>query len=86
VRGGTLGARRGWYEPRVRRVEHPQPGRPLGDDETIAPADLAWARAALAPMGEHVRMEGIFGPEVALPDDGDASDQDRFLAWTGRHP
>lgn len=36
------------------------------------------------PMGEQSRQRGVFGPEITL--DGEASESDRFLAWTGRDP
>lgn len=58
-------------------------GRP--DLEVMDPADVAWAEAVMAPLGDQVRGDGILGPEVLL-DDPAASAQDRFLAWTGRRP
>ena len=54
------------------------------DLEAMSPADLVHARHQLAGAGDVVRSPGIFGPEVAVG--ADASDQDRFLAWTGRTP
>jgi len=59
-------------------------GAGLGDLEEIDDEDIARSRAQLAAVGDTVRMAGIFGEEVELPDG--ASNQDRFLAWTGRRP
>ena len=53
-------------------------------NEALDAADIAHARSALAPMGDVVRSPGIFGPAIDVPTD--ASPQDSFLAWTGRHP
>lgn len=52
--------------------------------EAIDPADIVWAHDAMSPMGNNVRMDGIFGPEVTVA--VNASPQDKFLAWTGRTP
>ncbi|MEO7398299.1 MAG: TIGR03086 family protein, partial [Ilumatobacteraceae bacterium] len=57
-------------------------GRP--DLEPIAADDLTRAARLLEPVGDTVRSPGIFGPPVEPS--VDATDQDRFLAWTGRHP
>ena len=46
--------------------------------------DVQIARELLAPVGDTLRMPGICGPEVPAPTD--ASEFDRFLAWTGRDP
>lgn len=59
-------------------------GAGLADLEALHPDDLAHAQAKLSVVGDTVRMAGIFGEPVPVPDD--ASDQDRFLAWTGRTP
>jgi uncharacterized protein (TIGR03086 family) len=52
--------------------------------ETMPAADVEWAQQALAPMGDNVRMNGVLGPEVRVPDD--ASAQDKLLGWAGRTP
>jgi uncharacterized protein (TIGR03086 family) len=52
--------------------------------EGLDAAAVAHVRRAFEPLGEIVRSPNVFGPAVELP--SDASDQDRFLAWTGRHP
>lgn len=56
----------------------------LAEHEVIDPADIEWARDTMAPLGDNVRTDGVLGPEIIAADD--ASDQDRFLAWTGRQP
>lgn len=38
----------------------------------------------LRGLGDAIRGPGVFGPEVPVPDD--ASAQDRFLGFIGRHP
>ncbi len=60
-------------------------GAGLSELEGIDDADIERSRTQLGSIaGDTVRMAGIFGPAVEVPDD--ASDQDRFLAWTGRRP
>ena len=61
-----------------------RPGAGLAELEEIDDEDIARSRAQLAVVGDTVRMAGIFGEEIEVPDD--ASNQDRFLAWTGRRP
>lgn len=55
-----------------------------GLDTSIQPKDIERCRRLLEPMGDNVRMPGIFGPAVEVT--ADATDQDRFVAWTGRDP
>lgn len=38
----------------------------------------------LRRLGDAIRGPGVFGPEVEVP--ADASEQDRFLGFIGRHP
>jgi uncharacterized protein (TIGR03086 family) len=59
-------------------------GAGLSEHERLDVADLTRARALLEPLGDAVRSPGIFGPAVEVPEG--ATDQDRFLAWTGRRP
>ena len=56
----------------------------LEDLATLDPVDVRHFRTALESAGDTVRMPGVFGPPVEVADD--ASEQDRFLAWTGRTP
>lgn len=53
-----------------------------GQEVALEPADMAAAREAMAPMGEHLRTPGAFGPELDPPPGADQ--QTAFLAWTGR--
>ncbi len=50
----------------------------------IDDADITRCRALLEPMGDNIRMPGIFGPEVKAP--SSASETEQFVAWTGRNP
>jgi uncharacterized protein (TIGR03086 family) len=60
-------------------------GAGLSHLERLHPDDVAHAQAKLSDIaGDTVRMAGIFGDPVEVP--ADASEQDRFLAWTGRRP
>jgi uncharacterized protein (TIGR03086 family) len=59
-------------------------GAGLADLEPFDPDDMARCIAGYETLGDTVRMAGIFGPAIDVP--ADASDQDRFLAWTGRTP
>ncbi len=59
-------------------------GAGLTELEDIDDDDIARSREQLSVVGDTVRMAGIFGAEVPIPDD--ASNRDRFLAWTGRQP
>ncbi len=59
-------------------------GAGLHDLEPLDPDDMARSREKMAAVGDTVRMAGIFGEPVPVPDD--ASEQDRYLAWTGRRP
>jgi hypothetical protein len=59
-------------------------GAGLADLEAIDADDMDDTRERMASVGDTVRMAGIFGDVVTVPDD--ASPQDRFIAWTGRRP
>jgi uncharacterized protein (TIGR03086 family) len=55
-----------------------------GQDTTI-PADLVTeCMEAVTPMDAMLRMPGVCGPAVAVPDD--ASAQDKLVAFMGRQP
>ncbi len=56
----------------------------LDDDATISNDDIERCRALMAPMGDNIRMPGIFGPEVeAGPSPTPTAS---FVAWAGRTP
>lgn len=60
-------------------------GHPLGIETELSDDLMAFAHHYIGRMpAEVVRKPGIFGPEVPVP--ADASERDRFLAWTGRSP
>ncbi len=56
--------------------------RATGQDETIAPDELARARADAEEWGEMARAPGVFGPPLDPPDGAD--EQTRLLAFLGR--
>lgn len=59
-------------------------GAGLHELEAISDDDIEHSRTQLAPVGDTVRMAGIFGAPVEVPED--SSEVDKFLAWTGRRP
>lgn len=59
--------------------------RALGLDDTLDPEEVtAVFETAKGYPSDAMRGNGVFGPEVAVPDD--ASEQDKLLAFTGRDP
>jgi uncharacterized protein (TIGR03086 family) len=58
--------------------------RATGLDERIDPDDVKRLREAAKHWGDAARSPGVFGPEIAVPDDAD--DQAKLLAFTGRQP
>ncbi|MDV2477553.1 TIGR03086 family metal-binding protein [Rhodococcus zopfii] len=56
--------------------------RATGLDETIAAADLDFVESAAAGMGESIRMEGVCGPALEVPEGADRTT--RVLAFLGR--
>jgi len=56
--------------------------RATGQDDTIAPDDVAWIMAATAGFGDAMRGPGAFGPELVPP--AGADDQTAMLAFLGR--
>ncbi len=56
----------------------------MPEHEELPAEEVALLDARLRPMGEVLRSPGVFGPEVAVPDD--ASPQDRLLGFLGRQP
>jgi uncharacterized protein (TIGR03086 family) len=58
-------------------------GRTIGVDVELPEEIARFTHEAIEPMPqERVRSEGVFGPEVAAPDD--ATPTERLMAWTGR--
>lgn len=56
----------------------------LTEHEPMDPADVARYTEIVNGYGPAARAPGVFGPEIEVP--GDASAQDRLLAFTGRDP
>lgn len=53
-----------------------------GVDATISAVDLAIVRELSEAMGDLIRMDGVAGPEVAVP--ADADEQTKLLGYLGR--
>ena len=58
--------------------------RATGLDETLDPDEVRRLVAAMEPADELMRKSGHYGPRVELP--GDADEQTRLIAFTGRRP
>lgn len=58
--------------------------RATGQDEALPAGEVRRVAADARTWGGTIRMEGICGPEVDLPEE--ASEQDRLLAYFGRDP
>ena len=58
--------------------------RATGQDEQLDPNDVAWAHELAASFGEMLRMDGVCGPAVEVPED--AHPQAKLLAFVGRTP
>jgi uncharacterized protein (TIGR03086 family) len=58
--------------------------RATGQDETLPAGELRRVREDALALGDNLRVDGVCGPEVTVPDD--ASEQDRLLALLGRAP
>jgi len=56
--------------------------RATGLDETIADADLDFVESAATAMGESIRMAGVCGPAVDVPEGADRTT--RVLGYLGR--
>jgi uncharacterized protein (TIGR03086 family) len=54
----------------------------LKEFETMPPGEIEKVSTALASFGDAMRQPGVFGPEVAVPDDADA--QTKVLGVMGR--
>lgn len=58
--------------------------RATGQDETLPPGEVSRVHADALSLGETLRMEGVCGPAVSVPDD--APEQDKLLGLLGRDP
>ena len=58
--------------------------RATGQDATMPPDLVAECMELVTPMDAMLRMPGVCGPSVAVPED--APLQDRFVAFMGRNP
>lgn len=57
--------------------------RATGQDESLDPGQLQVMIAGMGAIPEEaLRAEGMFGPQIGVPDDAD--DQTRFLGYVGR--
>lgn len=56
----------------------------LVDHAVISDDDIDRCRTLMAPMGDNIRMPGIFGPEADAGPSPTATDA--FVAWAGRQP
>jgi uncharacterized protein (TIGR03086 family) len=58
--------------------------RATGGDEQLDPDECGRVHAIYQGLGDSVRSNGVFGPELPAPPDADP--QTRLLAFTGRQP
>lgn len=58
--------------------------RATGQDERLPPDEVSKVHAAALELGDNLRLDGVCGPPVSVPDD--AAEQDRLLALLGRTP
>jgi uncharacterized protein (TIGR03086 family) len=58
--------------------------RAAGLDEKLDPDEVHHTLVGMEPLDAVLRGSGHYGPRVAVPED--ASEQDRLLAFIGRHP
>ena len=58
--------------------------RATGQDETLPAAEVHRVHADALSLGDNLRMDGVCGPAVPVPDD--APEQDRLLGLLGRTP
>ena len=58
--------------------------RATGQDERLDPVEVSGMLAGMLPMDEVLRQSGHYGPRVEVADDAD--EQDRLIAFVGRHP
>jgi len=57
-------------------------GAGLTEFEALDPHDMRRTRVMLEPMGDVLRSGGVYGPAIELT--GTETEQQQFLAWTGR--
>jgi uncharacterized protein (TIGR03086 family) len=55
-----------------------------GQDTTLPPALVSECLEIVTTMDAMLRMPGVCGPAVSVPDDAPA--QDKLVAFLGRHP
>jgi uncharacterized protein (TIGR03086 family) len=53
-----------------------------GTDTTMRDADVEWVSEIAAGLGESIRMSGVCGPEIQVPDNADKAT--KLLAFLGR--
>lgn len=58
--------------------------RATGQDETLPPQEVRRVYSDALRLGDDLRIEGVCGPAVDVPDD--AAEQDRLLGLLGRRP
>ncbi|RFU19106.1 TIGR03086 family metal-binding protein [Geodermatophilus marinus] len=58
--------------------------RATGQDESLDPVEVHTSLTAIEPWDAALRASGHYGPRVPVP--GDADEQARLLAFTGRQP
>lgn len=58
--------------------------RATGQEETLPADELPRLWEMARTLGDSLRMDGVCGPEVGVPES--ASEQDRLLAFLGRRP
>jgi uncharacterized protein (TIGR03086 family) len=58
--------------------------RATGLDETLDADEVCGLYAAMEPMDDVLRQSGQYGPRVDVP--GDADEQTKLIAFTGRRP
>lgn len=58
--------------------------RATGQDETLPAQEVHRVYGDALSLGDNLRLDGVCGPAVEVPDD--ASEQDRLLGLLGRTP
>ncbi|GAA3161616.1 hypothetical protein GCM10020255_045000 [Rhodococcus baikonurensis] len=53
-----------------------------GTDTTMRDTDVEWVSEIAAGLGESIRMSGVCGPEIPVPDNADKAT--KLLAFLGR--
>jgi hypothetical protein len=58
--------------------------RATGLDDTLDPDEVHNAYTGMLPLDEMLRSSGHYGPKTEVPDD--VPEQDKLMAFIGRHP